>query len=427
MMEQKSENMIGRVVCALFLLLVISLGFMKPGIDASVATLTPTDLVFPVLFLVWILAIAARRVSFVWHPAYVAFAVYFFALALSAVFSSQPRLSFAKLAGEGYLMLLPVVVVSVVTSADRLKVTLYAWIAGAGAPILIGLVGIVLYYFSPDTGLLREITYHYGSVPVGNFPRVSSTFVSASMFCNYLTVTLAAVAACRWQNWIRPRTAGAMVAALVLCMAFTFSIAIGGFILAGGLIAWAVIPERLARWFGLSLGLVSAIVFLLISPFTLGVAPTSSLSIVIPIGALNPSSRMLVWSDSVNRFLENPLIGSGVGTPVASVTFQNTDGSWSILTDAHNMFLNVAGQAGIVGLLALILLVIVVLPIPYRNRRDSLHPARLAFGAAFVAAFVYDGLTGSFENARHLWVLIGMILAVDRMAAAPHSQPNWER
>jgi len=32
-------------------------------------------------------------------------------------------------------------------------------------------------------------------------------------------------------------------------------------------------------------------------------------------------------------------------------------------------------------------------------------------GLAFCSAFVYQGLTGSFEDARHLWVLIGLVPA----------------
>ena len=144
MVEQKSENMMSRVVFALFLVLVSSLGVIKPGVFVWVRTLTPTDLLFPLLLLAWLVALVSRRMSFVWHPVYWSLIGYFLALALSAVYSQQPRLSFAKLAGELYLMLLPVIAVNVITNVERLRLTLYAWLAGAIIPILVGLVGILV-------------------------------------------------------------------------------------------------------------------------------------------------------------------------------------------------------------------------------------------------------------------------------------------
>jgi len=37
---------------------------------------------------------------------------------------------------------------------------------------------------------------------------------------------------------------------------------------------------------------------------------------------------------------------------------------------------------------------------------------------AFLVAFAYEGLGGSFEDARHLWVLFGLFLASGRLAEA---------
>ena len=44
---------------------------------------------------------------------------------------------------------------------------------------------------------------------------------------------------------------------------------------------------------------------------------------------------------------------------------------------------------------------------------QGIDHVRLAPGIAFFAAFVFDGLTGSFEDARHLWLLLGLIAAAD--------------
>jgi O-antigen ligase len=109
--------------------------------------------------------------------------------------------------------------------------------------------------------------------------------------------------------------------------------------------------------------------------------------------------------------LADPPTGSGLGTAVANVVFQNSDGSWSVLTDAHNTFLNVAAQAGLPALIAMIAIVVVVLRRGFIKLESSDFYVLRGLIIAFLAAFVYDGMTGSFEDARHLWILIGLILA----------------
>src|SRR5688500_3965294 len=76
---------------------------------------------------------------------------------------------------------------------------------------------------------------------------------------------------------------------------------------------------------------------------------------------LAPSSRLLVWKDAVNTFSADPVTGRGLGAGAAGVTYQNSDGTWSLLTDAHNVFLNVAAESGTIGLVALLLLIVAVL------------------------------------------------------------------
>jgi len=83
-----------------------------------------------------------------------------------------------------------------------------------------------------------------------------------------------------------------------------------------------------------------------------------------------------------------------------------------LLTDAHNTWLNIGGQAGIPGFLASITLTIALIgrSLPLRTS-EGISSSRAMLGVAFLAAFVAQGFVGSFENARHLWVLIGLLLA----------------
>jgi hypothetical protein len=39
-------------------------------------------------------------------------------------------------------------------------------------------------------------------------------------------------------------------------------------------------------------------------------------------------------------------------------------------------------------------------------------PVRTALGLAFIGAFCFQGLIGSYEDARHLWVLLGLLASV---------------
>jgi len=126
---------------------------------------------------------------------------------------------------------------------------------------------------------------------------------------------------------------------------------------------------------------------------------------------LESSVRVLVWQNSVNKSLENPFFGKGTGAPVALFRYKTLAGTNHLLTDGHNIWLNIFGQAGVFGLIALFCLVAHLIS---RLRFKSAHNNHtlLALSCAFVGAFLYQGLTGSFEDARHLWIVIGLIIVV---------------
>ena len=408
-MTSSARNAINKIVFALFLVVVFSVGFMKPEIHLFRATLIVPDLLFPLLFLLWVVAAVVGTARFKWHPAYLGFAAYLLALLVASIFSIKPHLSFVKYVGIIYLVLLAVVTSAVVTSVERVRLFLLAWIAGAFIPVLIALLGVAVFYLSPGTALLEHVTYHYGAVPVGNFPRMSSTFVSPSMFCNYLTVTLIIALISKRMGWIGAHLEYAITISIAAAAAFTVSIALGGMILAAGLWIRFTSEDNFRSRLVAGGAVFASIIFLLISAVSLPSFVALSYA---------PSSRMMVWADAVTTFVENPITGKGPGTGAASVTFQNFDGTWSVLTDAHNSLLNVAAESGLVGVAGLLMLLVVV----WRSARDSseyenrLRPVSTGFWIALIAAFLYDGLTGSFEDARHLWLLIGGILAVQNLS-----------
>jgi putative inorganic carbon (hco3(-)) transporter len=314
------------------------------------------------------------------------------------------------------LILLAIVTSSIITTEARMRFAVLAWLAGSAVSVMAAILAIALFYLGAGDWLLGILTSHSGAVPVGNFPRVSSTFVSPSMFCNFLTVGLVVAFAAKRIGWIGRVPASILISGIAIAAIFTFSISLGGFFLAVGIWLWFDTREKgTAGRIGFGICLLAALASLLVAPFALPADLWSTAgSFTIP--AVPESSRVLVWREAINTFLAHPATGRGIGTAAANVHYQNYDGSTSLLVDAHNTFLSLAAQAGIVGLAAIVILVGTVLKTGFSDRSESKWGIlRFAFVIAFSAAFVFDGLTGSFEDTRHLWVLIGLIIAARKI------------
>ena len=130
---------------------------------------------------------------------------------------------------------------------------------------------------------------------------------------------------------------------------------------------------------------------------------------------LAPAVRLMTWLDAWHRFLDNPLIGTGIGSDAVAVRYVDPSGFPHVLTDAHNVFLNFAVQCGLIGVAAMILLIVRVSRITGPLGLGGGNAVRLGLGLAWLSAFAYEGLTGSYEDARHLWLLLGLLLASARL------------
>lgn len=425
MESAKSTKRAGDIAFGLFLVVVFSLGLMKPTLGTPLGLVTPTELIFVVFGLAWIAAIITRASRPAWQNTYFALVIYFLAMLTSAIFSGNPSVSFTKLAGEIYLLTLAISAASMVTTIARLRLVILAWLSGSALPLFVALVGVLLFYLDRSSWLLPEITHHYGSVPVGNYARISSTFVSPSMFCNYLSVTLVLTLICTELGWIRKTLGIVLVLVIVAGAISTISIGLGGIPLILGAWLWLRSSRTTLSRVAMFLGIASAMAFLAVAPFALAVRSPAPFMLNLPlVGELNPSARLLVWADVWKTFSGAPLTGTGIGRPVANVTFQNLDGTWSILTDAHNVFLNVAAEAGLLGLFGLFTVIYAAIrSIKQGGAGDSsIDVVRRGLCLAFVSAFLYQGLTGSYDDARHLWILIGLMFAARNISTGSVEQ-----
>jgi O-Antigen ligase. len=419
MTSAREESTIERVSRLGFLALVFSLAFMKPSIILVGHQITPTDLIFPFAIFLLIASYVLGKARFKWNPAYWFFLTYFAALAISAFSSEFPSANLAKLLGVGYLIGLAVLASQSIRSEEDVRSTIRVWLGGLAVSVVIGIATAAGSNILADNSFFDTFTYHQGAAPAGAYRRISSTFISPGMFCNYLNVGLFLTFIGRAKGWLSDKVAVLLVATIILCSFLTVTIGIGTVLLSGGVLLWLTNRDDnpLIAKTSLTFGFLAFVAFFLTAFIALQPHRTAPYSFHIPLLGIEafPSPRLLVWQQALDRFLAYPFTGVGTGSPVAQVLFQNADGSMSLLTDAHNFLLNIAAQAGIVGLISLVAIFVYIMQLSFTSHGErDIDIVKIGLGLALLAGLGIQGLTGSFEDARHLWVLIGIIVAVDR-------------
>jgi O-antigen ligase len=415
-----SSKLIAPVLDASFLGLVFSLAFMRPNVELSGLALQVTDLLFLITATAYVFAFLSRRVRFRIDRAYIVFGLYAAALVLSASFSENQGFSFLKLLGEIYLIGLAVLTANTVRSIVGLRRVIFVWLAASTISAFIGAIAAVSFY-AGSTNLVTVFALHnYGTLSPGDYPRLQGTFEYPSILCNYLTVSLVMLFAARSLGWISKRLFVVLGALFSLAIAFTVTPGVGGACFAVLILVSRLFPTKTSLSSALrAAGVFSMALFLFISAFAvIGISvrePATVGGISIP-----PAVRLLTWKGAINTFTEHPLCGKGLGLPVASVAFTAVTGEGHLLTDAHNTFLSIAGQAGVLGLITLTLVCVTVIrrAISSESVSPVISSMRSCLRIAFVSAFICQGLVGSFEDSRHLWVLIGLILALSNMSKA---------
>ena len=114
-----------------------------------------------------------------------------------------------------------------------------------------------------------------------------------------------------------------------------------------------------------------------------------------------------------DTFRQHPVFGRGLGMPVAGVVFKGPEAN-HLLTDAHNIYLSLLSESGIVGF-AMFFSIVGFLFYRLMRRTADDHGrrmVRICLLLALTDAVLYQGLTGSYEDMRHLWVVFGVSAAV---------------
>jgi O-antigen ligase len=391
-----------RLAQLLFLLLIFSLGFMQPHFSFQSYEIPLTEFIFLITFAVWLIAILTKQTDFKLSRFYLPLTLYFLSQLLSTIFSTNPNASFIKLLGAIYLLGLSVLSFNLFGKFKNAKTPGLTWLAATFIVCLISLFSLFLFYLDRNNPILGFTLSHYGSLPSGNYPRVQSSFLNPNMLCNYLNVSLVFIFAAYSYQWINGYLLGFFIFIFAICTLLTFSPGIGGILLVLGIWFWFEFNEtkrfytsKLSLW----TGIFCALAFFLISL----VSPAN-------LSSIEPSPRVLTWYSTLQTLLVNPIFGRGLGLPVAHVFYLDASGNNQLLTDAHQLWLNVAGQQGFLGLFAIIFFTLFFLKeILAWFKEPTSTKLKIDLGLAFIGAFLYQGLAGSFEDARHLWVLIGFL------------------
>lgn len=384
----------------LFGLVVFSLPFVNfPNLRKYGYPIQLTDFLFLLTGLVWLIYLVLRKNKLRISWFYLPLSLYFVSLCLSTIFSEDQSKSFIKLLGVTYLLGLAVLAFNLVDDKNKLRKIGMIWLSATFIVCFVSIVSVILFYLQRDNPILEFTLSHYGSLPTGNYPRLQTTFVHQNMLGNYLNASVVFLFLAHYFNWLKREVLLIFTPLFAVTVFFTVSPGIGGILLITGLWFWLDFKSTkpiLSKLF-LIVGISAAIFFFIaILP-----SPTN-----FP-HKLEPSPRVLTWMSSIDTFFNNPILGRGVGMDAADVSYLSINGQ-QYLTDAHQLWLNIAAQQGLVGLLAIIFLTVWFfrksLPLDIKNT-----PIKTALGLGLIGTFIYQGLGGSFEDARHLWVLIGLL------------------
>lgn len=397
----------------LLLLLIFTLPLMKPAVSDEVIA---ADLLFLVLVVALGLEAVAKMRRVGWIKGFGPLLAYVACMTPSLLATGDMRASLFKLSTELYLIGLAAVTAWLVDSEARFRRATLAWLAAAALVSLDGVLSLLAFASGRATWLLHDSSFIFGSLPPGAYPRLDLTFFNANMACNYLTVGFALALGARSLGYFRRRTFWLLTTGIAIAALSTISPGLGGIALLAGIWIWINKRESspgFARS-ALILSVLAAVLFLLALALTPFAHSTAPFLIHLPGGlVLYPASRFLTWSAALKQFLSHPLVGIGIGVDPVHVGFANPSG-FQVLTDAHNLFLSIAAQCGLIGLIGLAAIIAFVIA---RMARPSIGNSLICFllGAAFLDVFVYQGLGGSFEDTRHIWVLLGLFMAASRI------------
>lgn len=371
------------------------------------------------LTLLFIEALVFRRWPFLRTPLDIPLALFLATIALSLLTAKEGPPSFEK-ATSFWVIGTYFVITAAIRELRPLKILLAAYLALAA---LIGIYGFFQYQFGfyifeeyalpAAKRIIPETPGHYSAI---GFFGSRTVFVQAFLFPIGLTLGFLTESGLS-KSW--RLAASATFAILLLVPTFTFARA--GWLGTGAAIVMiAIIRRRTFRWpYVAALLIVLTAIALLI--------PAIRQRIFSIFSMKKNSERLLIWKRSLEMFGEHPLTGIGYGN-FSRICHRYYDqkpkeGKITMRTWAHNIFLSMAVETGILGLLAFLMVWVAFFIHAWRIYRRLEPGWRRSFVAGALAAVTAHLAAGQFHDPFYfgqigfpLWFIIGTVMIIGRQA-----------
>jgi O-antigen ligase len=372
-----------------------------------------------VLALAWLTTLATRRAEapllFRDHPWLAYSVVFFLTWSLASMLWAQDpisaRFETSRLAQNAVLLF---IVFTAISRRQHLLWVMGAYLGGAFLTALVGLAGgSSSEQFGPyaDTGRLS------GGISDPN--ELAAILIPAVVIAAFLI----AVTKPPLTRWLL----ASLVLVLALALFFTQS--------RGGLLSLAVVVVVTPLLAG-PVRLRALVVILTVAALGVGyyslVAPPAALSHVTKFSVGSGTGREDLWRVSIQMFRDHPITGVGTGNfqavepryAVRNINLQRVDLVVDTPKVAHNTYLHILTELGIVGFAAFATMVVgslatAVIAIRRLARRGERRMEILGRGVligtiGMLAAFVF--ITAQYE--KQLWLLLGMCAALSTLARA---------
>ncbi|MFZ5652582.1 MAG: O-antigen ligase family protein [Bacillota bacterium] len=241
------------------------------------------------------------------------------------------------------------------------------------------------------------------------FSIVVSPNVLGSLLLIFIPVTLGHLLASG--DWPRRTAYAAALGIMLACMVFTYS--------RGAWLALAGSMAILSLMYNPRLIVLMGACSLAATQLITGIgARLSYMFSPAYVASSQKGGRLALWQKGLDKFLQNPLFGSGFGTYGGAVAARRVPGS--VYTD--NFYLKTAVESGIIGLLALLWLLASAFRCGYIAYRKLTGGYLKTMAAALIAGLLGVALHNSVENifevpmmATYFWFLFGVLLSLPRI------------
>ena len=219
-------------------------------------------------------------------------------------------------------------------------------------------------------------------------------------------------------------------------MLFTLSAGFGGFVLVLAIYAWVRLRDAgklstLARGVIVAIGGGAAVFFMLTMVSELVPAGQGQVTISATRDVrFFHGTRPTIWASALDTVRAHPLLGKGYSAHVAVTddpeAFLSPDqikalhgrSAGSAALEGHDVWLNVAGQAGLLGLAAFVAMLVTMGRSFTLRRTDGAFPyLGVALTAGFIGAVLYHGVVSAMEESRNLWGFLGLATAAAAIRA----------